>query len=118
MLLMTAAVEGWLGYQLPFALPFNIPVVSVPADLAKWIVVGSAIALLLFSILLLLVTREFWDRSYATTLSFIVGLGTLGGLYGAALAWNLVEPRPSLPYQVPLWAMVLSPRLWQQWRAG
>ena len=112
LVLMGAAIAGWLGVKLPFVLPFDTPVLTAPADITRWAVLGCTTGMIVISAVVLFSPAEYGGKTLATLSRLLVLVGNLAVLWGAAVAWELVSPWLSWPFQVPLWGLVaLTPIL-------
>ena len=107
LILLGAAIVGWLGVKLPFPLPFDTPVLTVPADITRWAVLGCTTALIVASTAVLFSPAEYGGKALATVSRLLVLVGSLAGLWGVTVTWELVTPVLSWPYQVPLWGLLL-----------
>ena len=48
-MLLATAIAGWLEASLPFDLPFDTPLLTLPGGITKWAVVGITAPLLVIS---------------------------------------------------------------------
>ena len=108
MMLLGAAIAGWLEARLPFDLPFDTPLLTLPGGITKWAVVGIIAPLLVLSLAMTFSGKEkYWDKTVARLLGLLVFVGSQAGLGAVAMIWGIVSPELSWPFQVPLWALVV-----------
>ena len=110
--LLGLAITGWMGVTLPVDLPFSTPVVTFPATITTWATLGTGITLLLISPLFLFSGPVKGGRVLGRILGFLIGVGSLTGLWTVALALEFVGPPLFWPFYVPLVALaVLTPAM-------
>lgn len=105
MVVLTVAgvgVAGWL-------MPLDEPLFTLPFDLISMAVAAVTGLLLLLSAALLHKGAGKRDSKMA---SLLVIIGTISGIWGAALASGLIAPRPSLVMEAPIWVLLaITPSL-------
>ena len=94
------------------ALPFGVPLVTLPELIMGWGTVAVAVALLLSSLWMLAVAREFGGQPLVRVLSGLMVVGSLLGLGVVVGAWGVVSPELSWPMMAPVLVVVgLTPVL-------
>ena len=94
------------------ALPFGVPLVTLPELVMGWGTVAVAVALLLSSLYMLSVPGEFGAQPLVRVLSGLRVVGSLLGLWVVAGAWGVVSPELSWPMMAPVLVVIgLTPVL-------
>ena len=101
-----------LRTDLHSALPFHVPLVTLPELMMGWGTVAMAVALLLSSLYMLAVPGEFGGQPLVRVLSGLGAIGSLLGLWAVVGAWEVVSPGLSWPMMAPaLLIVALTPVL-------
>ena len=101
-----------LRTNLHSALPFGVPLVTLPGLIMGWGAVAVAVALLLSSLYMLTVPGEFGGQPLIRVLSGLRVVTSLLGGWVVAGAWEVVSPELSWPMMAPVLVVVgLTPVL-------
>ncbi len=115
--IVALAVVGLIGSMdlrtdLHSALPFDVPLLTLPELIMGWGTVAVAVSLLLSSLWMLGVPGEFGGQPLVRVLSGLRVAGSLLGVLVVLGAWGVVSPGPSWPMMAPvLVAVGLTPVL-------
>ena len=111
------AVLGLIGSaglkaDVQSALPFGVPLVTLPELVMGWGTVAVAVALLLSTLWMLAVPGEFGGQPLVRILSGLRAIGSLLGVWVGLVIWGVVSPEMSWPMMPPVLVVVgLTPVL-------
>ena len=101
-----------LRADLPSALPFDVPLVTLPELIMGWGSVVAAVSLLLSSLWMLSVPGEFGGQPLVRVLLGLRAVGSLLGVWVVVGAWGVVSPGLSWSMMAPVIVVVgLTPVL-------
>ena len=101
-----------LRTELHSALPFGVPLVTLPELVVGWGTVAVAVALLLSSLWMLAVPGELGGQPLVRVLSGLRVVASLLGMWLVLGAWGVVSPELSWPMTAPVLVLVgLTPVL-------
>ena len=94
------------------ALPFGVPLLTLPTMMMGWGTVAVAVALLLSSFWMLAVPGEFGGQPLVRVLLGLRVVASLLGIWVVVGAWGVVSPELSWPMMAPVLVVVgLTPVL-------
>ena len=115
--IVALVVLGLIGLADPkanvqSALPFDVPLVTLPELVMGWGTVAAAVGLILASLWMLAVPGEFGGQPLVRVLSGLGVVASLLGVWVVVGAWEVVSPELSWPMMAPvLVAVGLTPVL-------
>lgn len=98
-------VMGWLDVDLPESFQSQMPLLDLP-NASAWALFGSAIGLALASAYLSIVEAVVGGALLTAFLRWVVGLGSLVGVWALSGIWGFVSPEPSLIILAPVVVLV------------
>ena len=109
--IVTLVVLGLIGSaelrtDLHSALPFGVPLVTLPELIMGWGTVAVAVSLLLSSLYMLAVPGEFGGQPLVRVLSGLRVVASVLGLWVVAGVWEVVSPELSWPMVAPALVVV------------